>query len=112
MICFIVFSIGSYYDIEFKQNDRKFEADIRENGVYKDYEREIAAKDLPENVKAAIEKKYPKSTLKEVHEIIAVEGKNETLSGHEVILETADKKEFELTVTIEVKIAEEPLGKK
>src|SRR4051812_41414647 len=55
------------YDIEFKQEGgRKGEADIKESGVFINYEKEFDAKNLPEAVRAAIEKKYPKSTLKEV----------------------------------------------
>src|SRR5262245_3862032 len=50
------------YDIEFKQDGRKCEADIKENGVYINYEVAIEAKDLPKAVKDAIDKKYPKST--------------------------------------------------
>src|SRR5262245_2081124 len=47
------------YDIEFKDGDRKCEADIKEDGTYVNYEREVAAKDLPKAVVAAVEKKYP-----------------------------------------------------
>src|SRR5262245_32868159 len=60
------------YDIEFKQEGRKFEADIKEDGTIVNYEKEIAAKDLPAAVKAAVEKKYPKSTIKEVMEVTEV----------------------------------------
>src|SRR5262245_23958173 len=51
------------YDIEGKENGRKCEADIAEDGTIINYEKEIQAKDLPEAVRAAIEKRYPKSTL-------------------------------------------------
>src|SRR5262249_43928362 len=53
------------YDIEFKQDGRKCEADIKEDGTMLNFEKEIALKDLPEAVTKAVEKKYPKSTLKE-----------------------------------------------
>src|SRR5262245_54758626 len=49
------------YDIEFKQEGRKFEADIKEDGTIVNWEKAIAAKDLPEAVTSAVEKKYPKS---------------------------------------------------
>ena len=45
------------YDIEFRQGGRKCEADIKEDGTYHNFEREIAAKDLPQAVKQAVEKK-------------------------------------------------------
>src|SRR5437588_734837 len=81
------------YDIEFKQpNGRKGEADIKENGTYINYEKEIDAKDLPKAVRDAIEKKYPKSTLKEIMEETEVKGKDEKLSAYEVILVTTEKK--------------------
>ena len=49
------------YDIEFKQDGKKFEADIFEDGTIHNWEREIQAKDLPKAVTDAVEKKYPKS---------------------------------------------------
>src|SRR5262245_45113273 len=54
------------YDIEFKQGDRKFEADIFEDGTIHNWEQEVAAKDLPEAVTKAVEKRYPKATIKEI----------------------------------------------
>src|SRR5215217_6702683 len=35
------------YDVEFKQEGRHCEADIKENGTYINYEKAIPAKDLP-----------------------------------------------------------------
>src|SRR5262245_21548420 len=84
------------YDIEFKQAGRKYEADIKENGTYINYEKEIDAKDLPKAVRAAIDKRYPKATLKEVMEETEVKGKDEKLSAYEVVLVTADKRSVEL----------------
>src|SRR5215210_4087319 len=54
------------YDIEFKENGCKCEADIKEDGTYINFEREVAARDLPKAVVDAVEKKYPKATMKEV----------------------------------------------
>jgi hypothetical protein len=100
------------YDIEFKQEGRKFEADIKENGTYINFEREIAAKDLPAAVKKAVEKLYPKSTLKDIMEIIEVKGKDEKLDGYEIVLDTAGKKEVEVTVAPDGKILEDSGAKK
>jgi hypothetical protein len=100
------------YDIEFKIGDRKYEADIKEDGTIVNWEKEIAIKDLPRAVTAAIEKKYPKSKLKEAMEITDVKDKKETPGGYEVILVTADKKEVEVTVTGEGKITEDTGEKK
>src|SRR5438874_9016882 len=57
------------YDIEFKQEGRKCEADIKEDGTFINYEKEIPVKDLPAAVKKAVTKRYPKATLKQVMEI-------------------------------------------
>ena len=42
------------YDIEFKQDGRKFEADIKEDGTIVNWEKEIAVKDLPAAVLKAV----------------------------------------------------------
>ncbi len=94
------------YDVELKQQDKKFEMDIQEDGTVVEIEREIAAKDLPEVCAKAIEAKYPKSTLKEVMQVNKVEGKKETLHQYEVTLETAEKKSVEVVVSIDGKIVE------
>lgn len=86
------------YDIEFKQQDRKFEADIKEDGTIHNWEKEIAAEDLPEAAMKAVETKYPGSTIQEIMEITAVSDGKDALEGYEVVLETADQKEVEITV--------------
>src|SRR5258708_2956010 len=62
------------YDLEFTQKGRKFEADVKLDGTIVNWEKEIAAKDLPETVKKSVEEKYPKSSLKEIMEVTAVKG--------------------------------------
>jgi len=49
----------------------------------------------------AIKAKYPGSTIKEVGEILVVKDKKETRDHFEVVIETADKKEMELTVSLD-----------
>lgn len=95
------------YDIEFKQEGRKCEADIKENGTFINYEKAIEAKDLPKVVRDAIEKKYPKATWKDVMEETEVKGKDEKISAYEVTLVTAEKKEVEVRVSPEGKILED-----
>src|SRR5262245_29160205 len=95
------------YDIEFTQEGRKCEADIFEDGTIHNFEKAIAAKDLPEAVTKAVEKKYPKATMKEIMEITEVKEKKEILEGYEIVLETADKKEVEVTVAPDGKILED-----
>jgi len=95
------------YDIEFKQESRKCEADIKEDGTYLNYEKAIEAKDLPKAVRESIDRRYPKATLKEVMEETAVTGKDEKLAAYEIVLTTADKKEEELKLSPEGKILED-----
>ena len=96
------------YDIELHQkNGRRAEADIKEGGVYVNYEQEIDASDLPRAVRDAIDKKYPKSILKENMQETEVKGKSERLSAYEIVLETAGHKRVEVRVSPEGKILEE-----
>ena len=100
------------YDIEFKQDGRKAEADIEEDGTIQNFEQEFDAKDLPKAVTEAVEKKYPKAKMKEVMEITEIKDKKEVHGGFEIVLETADKKEVELTIAKDGKILEEDTGDK
>lgn len=95
------------YDIEFKQEGRKCEADIRENGTYINFEKAIEARDLPRVVRDAIEKRYPKATLKEVMEETEVKGRDEKLSAYEVVLATADRSDVEVRVSADGRILED-----
>jgi hypothetical protein len=100
------------YDIEFKQDGRRFEADIKEDGTLVNWEREVKASDVPEAAKKAVDKKYPKSTWKVVMEVIDVKDGKDTPGGFEVTLETADKKEVEVVVSADGKITEDSGEKK
>lgn len=95
------------YDFEFKQGGRKFEADIKEDGTIHNWEKAIAVKDLPRGVKSVVEKRYPKSTMKEIMLITAVKDGKDVLEGYEIVLVTADKREIEVTVAPDGKILEE-----
>ena len=100
------------YDIEFKQDGRKAEADIAEDGTIQNFEREFDAKDLPKAVTEAVEKRYPKSKLKEVMEITEIKDKKEVHGGFEIVLTTADNKEVEVTIAKDGKIGEDSGAKK
>ena len=95
------------YDVEMKQEGRKFEADIKEDGTIHNWEKEIAAKDLPKAVRKAAKKKYPKATIKEIMEITAVRDGKDVLEGYEIVLRTAETKEVEVTVAPDGKIQED-----
>jgi hypothetical protein len=100
------------YDIEFKQDGRKAEADITEDGTILNFEKEFDAKDLPRAVTEAVQKKYPRSKLIEVMELTDIKGKKEVHGGFEIIVETADKKKVEVTVAKDGKIREDSGAKK
>jgi hypothetical protein len=100
------------YDIEFTQRKQKYEADIKEDGTIHNWEMEIPAKDVPEAVKAAVDKKYPKAAWKEIMQITEVKNGKEVLEGFEIVLETADKKEVEVTVAPDGKILEDSTAEK
>ena len=89
------------YDIEMTIAGKKHEMDCKEDGTIVDIQNEIDAKDLPAAALNAIKAKYPGSTIKEVGEILVVKDKKETRDHFEVIIETADKKETELTVSLD-----------
>jgi len=95
------------YDFEFTQDGRKFEADIRENGTILNWEKQISAKDLPEAIRKAVSKRYPKAALKEIMQITAVKAGKSTLEGYEIVLRTADKRQVEVTVAPNGKVLED-----
>lgn len=94
------------YDIEFTQDGRKCEADIKEDGRYYNYEVEVAAADLPDPVRQTYETRYPDAAVQEVMKIIRIDGETEDLEGYEVVLETADGKQAEITVAPDGEILE------
>lgn len=100
------------YDIELKSQGKKYEMDIQENGTIVEIEKEVAAKNLPEAVKKALEAKYPKATIKEIMEVNKVKGKTETPDHYEVVLVTAEKKEVEVEVSLDGKTVKGPEGDK
>ena len=86
------------YDIEFEQEGLKYEADISETGAIQNWEKAIGITDLPEAVMKTVKAVYSESTIKEIMEITAVSEGQDVLEGYEIVLETADMKEVEVTV--------------
>jgi hypothetical protein len=95
------------YDFEFTQEGWKFEADILENGTLRRWEMAITAEDLPDAVRNTLEKRYAKAVWKEIMQITAVKEGKDVLEGFEIVLETADKKEIEVTVAPDGAIVED-----
>jgi len=87
------------YDIEMTQDGKKREADIKEDGTIVNFENEIAIKDLPAAVAAAVKAKHPDATVKEAMETLVIKDGKDTVDEYEVLIVTGDNKEVELTVS-------------
>lgn len=94
------------YDIEFIQDGRNCEADIREDGTYLNFEKAVAAEDLPEAVMRTVQQRYPAATITEIMEITEVTRDEEALEGYEVVLETAAGEQAEITVAPDGRVLE------
>jgi uncharacterized membrane protein YkoI len=97
------------FEIQLKVNGQAHDVTLTEDGTIVEIEKEIAARDLPKSVTDALETKYPKATYKKVEEI-AKGGK--TL--YEVLLDTDDKRSWEVVLDATGKIIEmeDKTGKK
>lgn len=95
------------YDVEFTQAGRKLEADIAENGTIDNWEREIAAEDLPAVVRDAALAKRPGARIVEVMEMTKVAGGRDDLAGYEIVLAPAGGKKVEIAVAPDGKLIEE-----
>jgi hypothetical protein len=87
------------YDVEMTRRGRKHEMDLKEDGSIVNFENQIAIKALPAAVTAAVRAKYPNCTIKEAMEVMVIKGNKDTLQEYEVLIETSEKKEIELTVS-------------
>ena len=86
------------YEITLKENGKNIDVTLTPEGKLLVIEKEIDRKDLPKAVAATFEEKYPKATYKIVEEVIKVVDGKETLEYYEALLETADKKMFEVEI--------------
>ena len=98
------------YDVELTQGGRKLEADVAENGSIDNWEREIAADDLPAVVRDAALGKHPGARIVEVMEMTKVVGGRDDLAGYEIVLAPPGRKRTEIAVAPDGKILEEDDG--
>jgi hypothetical protein len=94
------------YEIVLKVQGRVVELAATADGKITEIETTIEPKALPARVTAAIEAKFPKSTIKKAEEIVAINDGKETKS-FEVILVTTAAKSLEVKVSPEGKILKE-----
>jgi uncharacterized membrane protein YkoI len=91
------------YDIELTLKGRKYEMDILEDGTVLEVEKQVDFKDLPEAVRKGLKAKFPRAKFKVIMEVNLVKDKKEKPDHYEVTLETADKKEIEVTISLDGK---------
>jgi hypothetical protein len=96
------------YDIEFKQGDRKFEADIFADGTIHNWEQQVEPGDLPQAVVQAVNRQFPNAVMKEVMAITDVKNGAERLEGYEIVVRRRLKKDVEITIASDGKILEGP----
>jgi Putative beta-lactamase-inhibitor-like, PepSY-like len=87
------------YDIEMTRRGKKHEMDVKEDGVIVNFENQITVNALPAAVAAAVKARYPKCTIKEAMEVMVIKGHKDVVDEYEVLIETVEKKELELTVS-------------
>lgn len=100
------------YDIEFRQSGQNLEADISEDGTIQNWEKEIAANELPAAVRQAVSAKYPKASIKTVMAMTDVKDGKDAMAGYEVVLRNPRGKDVEVTVAPDGKILEDSGRKK
>jgi uncharacterized membrane protein YkoI len=92
----------TYFEVAIKNKEQNIEIILTPESKISAIEAEISAKDLPKEVTAVLDKKYPEAEIKKVEEIT----KDDKVS-YEVKLATADKKSLEVTFDPKGKILEE-----
>jgi uncharacterized membrane protein YkoI len=95
------------YDFELRQQGRKYETDVKDDGTIVEIEKQVDLANVPSEVTHAVNAKYPGSTISEVMEVDKVSGTTETPDHYEVVLKTSDGKEKEVNVSKSGQISEE-----
>ena len=96
------------FDVELKHKGQKFETDIKDNGVMLEVEKEITSKQWPKALRGTVDAKYPHATIKEVMEVNKVAGKEEVPDHLEATIETANKKNSEIILSLDGTTIREP----
>ena len=100
------------YDIEFRQEGQKFEADFLASGALQNWERETPLAGLPAAVRDAAANRYPQAVIQSAMAVTAVANGKETLEGYELSLKTSGRKAIEMTVAPDGKIIEDSGARK
>lgn len=97
------------YEVSLKHRGKGVDVSARPDGTIVEVETELATKDLPAAVAAAVKAKYPGAVVKRAEEIVAIDGGKET-KNYEVLLTTGGKKSVEVKVSPGGQILEEEAG--
>jgi hypothetical protein len=89
------------YDIELKQNGRKFETDINPDGTMIEVEKEIAKKDWVKPLSETVEAKFPKGNIREVLEVNKVIDGKEVPDHLEITVEMPNEKSEEILLSLD-----------
>jgi hypothetical protein len=90
------------YEVEFTFKDGEYTVSVKADGTIEEIEREVAIKDLPVAVLAALKAKYPKATLDEAEEVTA--GAKVT---YEVLVKLKGKKDRQVVLNPKGRILED-----
>ena len=92
------------YEVAIKDDGKKIDISLTDDGTILGLEKEISAKDLPKAVTETLESKYPKATYKSIEALIKIKDGKENLEEYEVLLATSEKKEVEVVLSTDGKI--------
>ena len=95
------------YDYELKQNGRKYETDVKEDGTILEVEKQLQGSEVPSSVQSAVSSKYPRATITEVMEVDKVNNGQENKDHYEATITPAGGKEMEVNVSLDGKLQEE-----
>jgi Putative beta-lactamase-inhibitor-like, PepSY-like len=90
------------YEVEFTFKEGEYTVSVKPDGTIEEIEREVAIKDLPAAVLAALKAKYPKATLDEAEEVTAG-----TKVTYEVLVKRKGKKDRQVTLNPKGSILED-----
>jgi hypothetical protein len=95
------------YDYELKQNGKKYEADVKEDGTILEVEKQLQGSEIPSSIQTAVSSKYPRATITEVMEVDKVSNGQENKDHYEATITPAGGKEMDVNVSLDGKLQED-----